>query len=155
MPSLTSLLQFAPQLTTPHPPHPRVRPCSELFETSLLQFALDLTHDLDAQFHLRPKTVVSLRDVPGLTRATIPIFVEVGCRPWGCRGAGGAGRGVQGCRGCRRGVQAMGCRPWGAEVQGVQALGCRPWGAGHAQALACRLANGSRRGACGMQQLGG
>ena len=41
----------------------------------LYRFAIaNLTHGLDAQFGLPPKTTLSQRDVPGMTRGVVPIL---------------------------------------------------------------------------------
>jgi hypothetical protein len=49
-----------------------------LGDPSLLQYAVQLAHDLDRQFNLPPKRVISQRDVPGLTRGAIPILAQAG-----------------------------------------------------------------------------
>lgn len=49
-----------------------------LGDPGLLQYAVQLAHDLDRQFNLPPKRVISQRDVPGLTRAAIPILAQAG-----------------------------------------------------------------------------
>ncbi len=61
----------------------------------LPQFAVRMTHELDRAFGLPPKITMSQRDVPGLTRAAVPILVDEGVRAisGGCiegqrRGAG-------------------------------------------------------------------
>ena len=45
-----------------------------------LSFGIKLTHDLDDRFNLTRKTVLSQRDVPGMTRGLIPILVENGVK---------------------------------------------------------------------------
>ncbi|EFN51908.1 hypothetical protein CHLNCDRAFT_54763 [Chlorella variabilis] len=52
----------------------------ELYDADLLRFAVSLTHDLDRAFHLPPKITASQRDVPGLTRAAVPILADQGVR---------------------------------------------------------------------------
>uniref|UniRef100_A0A6B2KYN8 P-type domain-containing protein n=1 Tax=Arcella intermedia TaxID=1963864 RepID=A0A6B2KYN8_9EUKA len=52
----------------------------ELMDLSLVEFAIQLTHDLDKSFNLPPKTVLSQRDVPGMTRAIIPILLANGIK---------------------------------------------------------------------------
>lgn len=52
----------------------------ELYNPALLTAALNLTHTLDTKFNLPPKTTVSQRDVPGLTRAAIPILTAAGVK---------------------------------------------------------------------------
>ena len=47
-------------------------------DPSLIQFGIDLTHDLDAKYGLRNKTVLSQRDVPGMTRSIIPTLLSRG-----------------------------------------------------------------------------
>ena len=61
----------------------------ELLSPELFRAALDLTHALDARFSLPPKATLSQRDVPGLTRASLPALVSggvraltVGVNPW-------------------------------------------------------------------------
>jgi len=49
-----------------------------LGDPKLLEYAVQLAHDLDRQFNLPPKRVISQRDVPGLTRAAIPILAQAG-----------------------------------------------------------------------------
>ena len=44
----------------------------------LLEYGVELVHDLDAAFGLPPKTVMSQRDVPGLTRAAVPYLHGAG-----------------------------------------------------------------------------
>ena len=43
-----------------------------------LPFGVRLTHDLDARFGLPPKQTLSTRDVPGMTRAAIPLLHRAG-----------------------------------------------------------------------------
>eukprot|EP00775_Hariotina_reticulata_P006744 gene6744-6964_t len=52
----------------------------ELYDAALLAFSFDLTHDLDRKFGFRHKHTATLRDVPGLTRAAIPIMVSRGIK---------------------------------------------------------------------------
>jgi hypothetical protein len=44
----------------------------------LLKYAVQLAHDLDRQFNLPLKRVISQRDVPGLSRAAIPSLTQAG-----------------------------------------------------------------------------
>lgn len=53
---------------------------SQVFDPGLLSFAITLTHSLDESFGLPPKRTLSLRDVPGLTRAALPILAASGVR---------------------------------------------------------------------------
>ncbi|WIA20109.1 hypothetical protein OEZ85_005961 [Tetradesmus obliquus] len=55
-------------------------PQYEVFDADLLAAAVDLTHGLDARFGQHKKRMVSLRDVPGLTRASIPVLASKGVR---------------------------------------------------------------------------
>lgn len=50
----------------------------EFLDDSMVQYGLELTHQLDAQFSLTPKKVLSQRDVPGTTINTLPIFNKNG-----------------------------------------------------------------------------
>ena len=50
----------------------------EKHDPSMLAFALKMTHDLDDRFGVRRKSVLSLRDVPGLTRAALPVLAAAG-----------------------------------------------------------------------------
>ncbi|KAK9798230.1 hypothetical protein WJX73_010911 [Symbiochloris irregularis] len=52
----------------------------EMFDPGLLKAAVQLAHDLDAKFGLAPKRTMSQRDVPGLTRAAIPILSKAGVK---------------------------------------------------------------------------
>ncbi|KAL3138964.1 hypothetical protein ABBQ32_005773 [Trebouxia sp. C0010 RCD-2024] len=52
----------------------------EFFDVSLLEFAVQLTHELDIKFGLPPKRTMSQRDVPGFTRAALPILYSQGVR---------------------------------------------------------------------------
>ncbi|KAF6263057.1 hypothetical protein COO60DRAFT_1635480 [Scenedesmus sp. NREL 46B-D3] len=52
----------------------------ELYDPSLLQFSVDLVHDLDRRFGFEPKHTIILRDVPGLTRAVIPVLAAKGVK---------------------------------------------------------------------------
>ena len=49
-----------------------------LLSGSLLRAGLDMTFDLDSAFNQSQKKSVSLRDVPGLTKAMIPLLTEKG-----------------------------------------------------------------------------
>ena len=46
----------------------------------LFESGLHLTHELDTLFGLPNRTVLSLRDVPGLTRAAIPFLAKYGVK---------------------------------------------------------------------------
>lgn len=52
----------------------------ELLDTSLLGYGINMTHELDDQFGVRRKTVLSQRDVPGMTRSVIPTLAANGVR---------------------------------------------------------------------------
>jgi hypothetical protein len=52
----------------------------ELMDPSLASYAIDLAHQLDARFGQPKKTVVSLKDVPGMTRGVIPILRRAGVK---------------------------------------------------------------------------
>ena len=52
----------------------------ELFNGPTLLAAVDVAHTLDKQFGMAPKLTASLRDVPGLTRAALPLLVVAGVR---------------------------------------------------------------------------
>lgn len=47
-------------------------------DPSLLAAAVGVAHALDARFGLPPKTAASQRDVPGLTRAALPVLAAAG-----------------------------------------------------------------------------
>ena len=51
---------------------------TEVFDADLFNYAIQLTHDLDRSFNLPPKRVMSQRDVPGLTRAAVPLLAAGG-----------------------------------------------------------------------------
>ena len=53
---------------------------AEFMDSDLLQYATTFTHELDQRFNLPLKKVMSQRDVPGLTRAAIPILVNAGVK---------------------------------------------------------------------------
>ena len=44
----------------------------------MVRAGLKLTHALDARFGLAPKRTLSQRDVPGITRAALPLLAEAG-----------------------------------------------------------------------------
>lgn len=44
----------------------------------MVRAGLNLTHKLDDRFGLAPKTTLSQRDVPGITRSTLPILSAAG-----------------------------------------------------------------------------
>jgi hypothetical protein len=49
-------------------------------DPDLVKYAVQLSHHLDRQFNLPLKRVISQRDVPGLTRAAIPILSQAGVK---------------------------------------------------------------------------
>lgn len=51
---------------------------AETMDPSLVEFAVDLSHQLDDRFAQPRKQVVSQRDVPGITRSAIPILAARG-----------------------------------------------------------------------------
>ena len=53
---------------------------AEFMDSELLDYAVRLGHELDQRFSLPLKKVMSQRDVPGLTRAAIPILVNAGVK---------------------------------------------------------------------------
>lgn len=53
---------------------------AEFMDAELLDWAVQMTHALDKRFHLPPKSTVSQRDVPGLTRAAVPILAKAGVK---------------------------------------------------------------------------
>ncbi|KAL4420038.1 hypothetical protein ABPG77_001288 [Micractinium sp. CCAP 211/92] len=52
----------------------------ELFDPPLLEAAVQLSHRLNERFGLPPALTMNQRDVPGLTRAAIPILARQGVR---------------------------------------------------------------------------
>lgn len=52
----------------------------ELLDPSLLAFGVNMTNELDDAFGVRRKTVLSQRDVPGMSRAGIPVLKAAGVR---------------------------------------------------------------------------
>lgn len=52
----------------------------ETMDASLFDFGIELAHSLDRQFNQSLKTVLSQRDVPGLTRSAIPLLTKQGVR---------------------------------------------------------------------------
>jgi hypothetical protein len=52
----------------------------EVLDNSLAEYAISIAHDIDAQFGLPKKIVMSQRDVPGFTRALIPPLVKAGVK---------------------------------------------------------------------------
>ncbi|EGD76851.1 hypothetical protein PTSG_08199 [Salpingoeca rosetta] len=52
----------------------------ELLSPTTLRLAFELTHALDAQFGLKPKRVLSQRDVPGIPRAALHPLASSGVR---------------------------------------------------------------------------
>ena len=53
---------------------------AELYTPDLLRAAINVTHALDDRFGLTRKTVMSQRDVPGLTRGAVPHLADLGIR---------------------------------------------------------------------------
>ncbi|MEW5303240.1 MAG: hypothetical protein WDW36_005948 [Sanguina aurantia] len=53
---------------------------AEMYDPELYEFGLSMAHDLDARFGLPKKTMMSQRDVPGLTRAAVPLLSKMGVR---------------------------------------------------------------------------
>lgn len=51
---------------------------AETMDESLFSFALNMTHTLDDMFQLPHKTVLSQRDVPGMTKSVIPLLRKNG-----------------------------------------------------------------------------
>lgn len=64
----------------------------ELYSPTLFAEGVALTHALDAQFGLPPKRTMSQRDVPGTSRALIPVLAAAGVAAIsvGVNGASGA-----------------------------------------------------------------
>ena len=89
------------------PPPPQAMPHNaqvEVFDPDLLQFAVRHTHEaLDDAFHLPRKLTMSQRDVPGLSRAAVPLLWEQGVRALSgaracvCVYVCGGGGGVHAC----------------------------------------------------------
>ncbi|KAJ3064950.1 hypothetical protein HK102_008066, partial [Quaeritorhiza haematococci] len=52
----------------------------EYTDGPLFEFGIDLTREMDDLLGVKRKTVVSQRDVPGITAAAIPIFAKKGIR---------------------------------------------------------------------------
>jgi hypothetical protein len=50
----------------------------ELMDAELLTFAVELAHSLDRRYGLPPKLTASQRDVPGMTRAAVPVLARAG-----------------------------------------------------------------------------
>jgi hypothetical protein len=50
----------------------------EFYDSSMFGFGVDLTHKLDELFGLPNKTVMSQRDVPGMSRSVIPTLLSRG-----------------------------------------------------------------------------
>jgi hypothetical protein len=44
----------------------------------MIEYGLDITHKLDERFGLKPRKTLSQRDVPGITRAALPILARAG-----------------------------------------------------------------------------
>lgn len=51
-----------------------------MYDADLLAFGVRLTHDLDRAYGLPPKLTASQRDVPGLTRAAVPVLADQGVK---------------------------------------------------------------------------
>ncbi|CAL5218578.1 g272 [Coccomyxa viridis] len=62
----------------------------ELLDAPLLQYAVEMTHELDDRFGQPPKRTMSQRDVLGVTRGAVPILARSGVDALtvGCNGAG-------------------------------------------------------------------
>lgn len=52
----------------------------ELYDTVMLQSGIDLCHSLQRQFGVKSSIALSQRDVPGLTRAALPVLFQRGIR---------------------------------------------------------------------------
>ncbi|KAK9915574.1 hypothetical protein WJX75_001002 [Coccomyxa subellipsoidea] len=52
----------------------------EFMDKSMLQASIELTHELDRAFNMTPKITMSQRDVPGFTRAAVPVLVDSGVK---------------------------------------------------------------------------
>jgi len=52
----------------------------ETMDPDLIEFGLQMTHDLDKRFNKQPKTVLSQRDVPGMTVNVLPILKRNGIK---------------------------------------------------------------------------
>jgi hypothetical protein len=52
----------------------------EMGSPMLLEAGINLTHRIDASLGLAPKRVLSQRDVPGISRAAIPVLKRAGVR---------------------------------------------------------------------------
>ena len=52
----------------------------ETFDADLFGAGIDLCHTLDSRLGLKPATVLSQRDVPGMTRGVIPVLVGRGVK---------------------------------------------------------------------------
>jgi hypothetical protein len=50
----------------------------ELCDPSMIEFGLNMTHELDAVYNQPPKATLSQRDVPGTTRSAIPLLKAAG-----------------------------------------------------------------------------
>ena len=50
----------------------------EVLSASLFRFGVNLTHSLDDALNVSRKTVFSTRDVPGLSRAAVPLLAAEG-----------------------------------------------------------------------------
>lgn len=46
----------------------------EFYDSSMVDFAVQLTHEVDTRLGVANKTVMSQRDVPGMTRSIIPLL---------------------------------------------------------------------------------
>lgn len=53
---------------------------AEFMDADMLDWAVQMTHALDKRFELPPKRTASQRDVPGLTRAAVPILAKAGVK---------------------------------------------------------------------------
>lgn len=52
----------------------------EVFDESLLEYAIQMGHDLAARFNMTPAATISQRDVPGITRSAIPTMAAQGIK---------------------------------------------------------------------------
>ena len=52
----------------------------EYMDSTLVKYGLELTHSLDRVLNQKLKTVLSQRDVPGLTGATLPLLKSQGVK---------------------------------------------------------------------------
>eukprot|EP01084_Bolivina_argentea_P142466 250270_1 len=48
----------------------------EIYDSSMLKFGLQLSQDLSTSLHAPTSSIISQRDVPGMTRSMIPILID-------------------------------------------------------------------------------